>query len=318
MKQKRSIMKKIGSIVLISSLLMGTLLACSPKEDTSHGTESSDGYVAITNPAGEEISIPENIESIVSMAPTFTEVVVALGYGDKLVAVDTYSDYIEGLPADVKYFDLMAPDVEQLIALQPDLILVSTMSTKDGNDYYAQLEKEGITVVYIPSSDSIEGIYEDLMFMGQIFNEEAKGQTLVKEMKEEFRLVEEKAQTITDKKTVYFEIAAAPNLYTFGSGVFLDEIIRLVGAENIIDDKDGWTSISEEVIILKNPDVIITNVNYIENPTEEIKARDGWENVTAVKNNAVYYVDNMSSSHSNHTIIKALHEIAEAIYPDIY
>lgn len=312
-------MKKLRLIITLSMIFILALAGCQQQEqEVDSKTDLSDQYIAITNPEGQEISVPKNIERLVSMAPTFTEVIVDLGWADKLVAIDSYSDYIEGLPADMAYFDLMAPDVEQLIALKPDLVLVSTMSTKDGNDYYAQLEKEGISLVYIPSSDSIEGIYEDLIFMSQIFGEEAKGQELVDQMKDDFEQVAEKAKNISDKKKVYFEIAAAPNLYSFGTGVFLDEIISLVGAENILGDKEGWTSISEEVIIQKNPDVIITNVDYIENSPEEIKARAGWENVEAVKNDAVYYVDNMSSSHSNHTIVKALHQIAEAIYPDIY
>lgn len=314
-------MKKKLTVLTLCVLALLALAACgsgAKEEQNSEKNELSDSYRVIKNLEGKDISVPAEISRVVSMTPTFTEVIVALDHQNQLVAVDTYSNYIENLPEDVQYFDMMAPDVEQLIALNPDLVLVSTMSTKNGNDYYSQLEDEGITVLYIPSSDSIEGIYKDLAFMARVFGEEEKGQAMVEDMKKEFAAIEEKGKTISDKKKVYFEIAAAPNLYTFGRGVFLDEIIQVIGAENIIDDKEGWTSISEEAIISKNPDVIITNVDYVENATEEIKSRQGWENINAVKNNEVYYVDNMSSSHSNHTIIKALHQMASAIYPDVY
>ena len=77
-------------------------------------------------------------------------------------------------------------------------------------------------------------------------------------------------------------------------------------------------SVSEETVLASDPDVIITNVDYIENPVEEIKSRPGWENMKAVKNNDVYYVDNYATSHCNHNIITGLEQMAEAIYPDIY
>lgn len=95
-------------------------------------------------------------------------------------------------------------------------------------------------------------------------------------------------------------------------------MIELIGATNVLGNEQSWISVSEEAVIAANPDVIITNVNYIENPIDEIKSRAGWENINAIKNNEVYYVDNMASSLPNHNIIKALEEMAKAIYPDIY
>ena len=94
--------------------------------------------------------------------------------------------------------------------------------------------------------------------------------------------IKEIGSKITDKKKVYFEIGPAPNLYSFGNSTFLNEMIELVGAENIFKDINGWTSPSEEAVIDANPDVILTNVNYVENSIEEIKSRKGWENIKAI------------------------------------
>lgn len=311
-------MKKIITALMVT-LGLFSLVACNQSANQELGSSKVDeGYIAITAPDGKEIMVPEKIDSIISMAPSFTEVIMDLGYGDKLIAVDKNSQGIEGLPEDVLYLDMMTPDVEQIIALDPDLMWVSTMTTKDGAEHLLPLEKEGIPIVYIPSSDSIEGIYEDLIFMSKILGEEEKGQALVDSMKAKIAEIQEKSKAVTTVKKVYFEISAAPHLYSFGKGVFLDEMITMIGAENILRELDGWKSISEEIVLAANPDVIITNIDYIEDPVGEIKSRSGWENIGAVKNDQVYYIDNISSSRSNHNIIKALEEMARVIYPEVY
>ena len=137
-------------------------------------------------------------------------------------------------------------------------------------------------------------------------------------MKSQINEIAEKSKNIKQKKTVYFEISPAPSLYSFGNSTFLNEMIELVGAENIFKDENGWLAASAESIIDKNPDVILTNVDYIDNPIQEIKSREGFENINAVKNNQVYLIDKNSSSRPSQHIIKALNEMAKAIYPNVY
>ena len=113
-------------------------------------------------------------------------------------------------------------------------------------------------------------------------------------------------ETVTDRKTVYFEISAAPYCYSFGEGVFLNEMIDLIGAENVLAGQEGWLSVEEESVVSANPDVILTNVNYIEDPVGEILARPGWEGVTAVQNGGVCTIDNKTSSLPNENIVQAV------------
>lgn len=107
-------------------------------------------------------------------------------------------------------------------------------------------------------------------------------------------------------------------MYSFGRGVFLNEMIELIGAENILADQEGWLAVEGETVASANPDVILTNVNYLDDAVGEILSRSGWEGVSAIQNKQVYYIDNMSSSLSNHNIVKALDEMAKAVYPDAY
>ena len=320
-------MKKFISSILIALSIIYSLTACSaeqtpeakqPTEITNSNAADASKTLPTVDRANNQITVPEEINTIITMAPSIAEVLVDIGYGDKIIAADTQSKNIEGLPENIPYIDMMAPDAEQIIALKPDVIFASTMSLVDGNDPFKQLIDMGICVVYIPSSDSIEGIYEDIMFISNVMESNEKGQVLVDNMKTKIEEIKKISSTIEDKKSVYFEIAAAPSLYSFGTDVFLNEMIDIIGAKNVLSDQKSWIAVSEEAILAANPDVIITNVNYIEKPVDEILSRNGWDSITAVKNKNVYYVDNMASSLPNHHIIKALEEMAGFVYPDKY
>ena len=117
---------------------------------------------------------------------------------------------------------------------------------------------------------------------------------------------------------MYFEISAAPYCYSFGEGVFLDEMLELIGADNVLAGQEGWLSVDEEAVVAADPDVILTSVNYIDDPVGEITARAGWEGVAAVQNGEVYAIDNKTSSLPNVNVVQALREMAQAAYPDLY
>lgn len=311
-------MKRKSIFILTMICIIALLVACTNRGENPSQTVDNNTTLPMTDRAGNEISIPKEINKIISMSPANTEILVELGFGDKIIATDEYSKDIKGLPEDIPLFDMMAPDAEQIVALEPDIIFTTGMSMAEGNDPYKPIKDIGICVVFIPSSDSIEGIYEDIMFFAKSLSAEDKGIEVVNNMITKIEEIKEIGSSIENKKTVYFEIAAAPTLYSFGKGVFLNEMIEIIGAENVLAQHDMWISISEENVIASDPDVIITNVDYIDNPVEEIKSRSGWENMTAVKNNDVYFVDNYATSHANHFIIKGLEQMAEAVYPDIY
>jgi iron complex transport system substrate-binding protein len=318
-------MKQKLTLIIIMMIVLASLAACTgesqepPQQGQLEAEQNQpEANLPTMDRAGNEITIPAEINKIISISPSNTEMIVEMGYGDKLVAVDKYSGDIEGIPENIPYFDIMNPDVEQLVALEPDIIYATGMSMSDGNDPFKPIKDLGITVAYIPTSDSIEGIYDDIIFIADSLKVSDKGHNLVNNMKAKIDEFKEFSSTIEAKKTVYFEIAGAPKIYSFGSGVFLNEMIEIIGAENILADQEKWIAVSEEIVVAANPDVILTNVDYIENAVEQIKNRNGWEDVTAIKNNDVYYIDRDASSLSNHNIVTALDQMAQAIYPEIY
>lgn len=299
--------KRILALITSVLVVMMAIVGCSQKETVVKDRE------------GNDFKVPAKVDRIISTAPSNTEVLVELGLADKLVAVDKYSADIPGLPKNIELIDFSSPDPEAIVALDPDMIIASGHNkTGNSEDPFKVVKESGISVAYIPSSDSINGIYDDIMFISDITNTKEKGQQIVDNMKKQVKEIEKIGKTIKDKKRVYFEIGPAPNLYSFGNSTFLNEMIELVGGENIFKDQNGWISPSAESIIEKNPDVIITNVNYVESPTNEIKNREGWENIAAVKNGQVYVVDTNASSRPSQHIVKALKQMAEYINPDAY
>lgn len=299
-------MKKI--LALIMTLSIFVLSGCSSQTDRM-----------VTDREGTEINIPTKIEKIISTAPSNTEVLMALGLGDKLVAIDKYSTDIEGINTELPQIDFSNPDAETIIGLEPDIVIASGHNkTGSVEDPFKAISESGIPVVYIPSSDSIDGIYKDIEFIADVVNERSKGKEIVDDMKAQVEEIKAIGDKITDKKSVYFEISPAPYLSSFGKSTFLNEMIEIIGAKNIFENEEGWVSPTAEAIIDANSDVIITNAGYMENPTEEIKSRDAWENINAIKNNEVYLVDKNASSRPSQNVIKALEQMAKAVYPEHY
>lgn len=292
---------------LLCTLLVLTLLATAPAL----------AELPTADRAGNAITVPAEITRIISLAPSTTQVLEALGVLDSLVAVDNQTPmYVDGT-SELPQFDMMAPDVEQIAALEPDVVFASGLSYLDGNPF-AALTEMGVCVVDIPSSASIADVEDDIRFIAACLGKDAEGEAIVDEMSASIDAIAAIGATIEDKKTVLFEISALPYIYSFGAGTFLDEMITLIGAENVFGDQAGWLAVNEEDAVAANPDVILTNVNYIEDSVGEILSREGWDVVTAVANADVHYIDNGASSLPNQHIVDALIEMAVAVYPEAY
>lgn len=285
--------------------------------ETGEVTDSLDANL-ITDREGGTVQVPDSINTIVSTAPSITEILVGLGLGEKIIAADLYSSDVSGIDPSICTIDFYNLNIEELAVLSPDVIIISGMSMNGSDDPYTTLKDAGINVIYIPTSESIAGIKKDIEFLAGYTKTEEKGEALIKDIDSAVNDISAKASEVTIKKSVYFEIGEAPYLYSCGSGTFINEAIELAGAKNIYASETGWLSNSEESVIAANPDVIITNVSYDGYDFNEIRSRSGWENITAVKNGDVYSVDPNTTGRPSQHIVDGLYEIARAIYPNIY
>ncbi|MDR2176658.1 MAG: ABC transporter substrate-binding protein [Treponema sp.] len=265
---------------------------------------------------------PAGARRIIAASPSITEIITGLGLGSRIIAADPYS--ISLLPPGTKEVDFFNPDPEFIIGLEPDLIISTEVNTYGVADNpFKLLEDFGIRCFYIPTSAGIAEIKRDIRAIAAELGAADRGEELVNVMEREIQEVEDIARRFTAdpafrRKTVYLEISPAPDLYSMGRGTFMNEMIEIIGARNVFSDVTGWIAPSAEAILERNPDVILTNVNYTADPVGEIKARASFAAVTAVREGQVYLIDANSSSRPSQHITLALRQMARAVYPREY
>lgn len=313
-------MKKFTLTMMTLGLVATLGLAGCGKQEKKATTSSEKTEVTLPTKdrSGKEITLPKEATKIISLVPSTTEVIEDLGKTDQLIAVDTQSSTMMTDLKKLPQMDMMAVDAEKLIALKPQIVYVNDINLASSESVWKQVDDAGITVVNIPTSTSIKAIKEDVQFIADSLSEHEKGQKLIKTMDQEIDEVAKIGKTIKKPKTVLFEVAALPDIYSFGNGTFLNEMIETIGAKNVLANEKGWLPVTEEAAIAAKPEVILTNVNYMKDPAKEILARKNWENVPAVQNKEVFEIDNMSSSLPNNHITKALKQMAKAVYPEEY
>lgn len=285
-------MKKTTKLwaILIAAILLLAAFACSKPADKP-AEPTQDTSVTLVDMMGHEVTLEKPAERIVALTASDCEIVYALGAGDLLVGRGEYCDY----PAEV--FNVPSVEsggntnIEQILALNPDVVVMSSMAQTE--EQVKQLEDAGVAVVVNDAKD-IAGVYTSIEILGKLLGRDAEAQKIIEDMQAGFAEIE--ANKLDGTQTVYFEVSPLQwGLWTAGKGTFMNEIAEMMGLKNCFEDLDDWAQISEEQVLERNPDYIVTITMYWgEGPTpeEEIMSRPGWENVTAVKNGAILNLPN--------------------------
>ncbi len=312
-------------IAIILLFMVASISGCSannpgqtpqaPQEEINATKDGKTVYpLTIVDDTGTEVIIPAKPERIVSLLPSSTEILSALG--QEPIAVTQWDDY----PVDIKekaefvFEDALNPNLEQVLNLEPDMIMFWLTSPEDTNI----IRNLGIPVVVFDDKN-ISDIYETIDLVGKIIDTQAKATDLVEQMKDKEKVIEDKIAQLSEeqKRKIWLEVDSS--LYTAGSGTFLDEIITKAGGLNIAKDVQGWGQFNSEQIINRNPDVILETYSYSDkNVVDNIKTRNGWESIEAIKNDRVISLDNNIISRQGPRIIDGLEMIAQAIYPDLF
>ncbi|WP_240375018.1 ABC transporter substrate-binding protein [Bacillus piscicola] len=311
------------SVFLLALLLTG----CGNNSQDKDNTETqSDGTLmeeqnadettrTVEDDFGNTVTIDGSLNSIVSLAPSNTEILYALGLGDQITGVTEFCNYPEDVQNKPKVSDSVTVNVEEIIAQDPDLVVAYTIGEEGQLD---ALEEAGIPIFGIESATKIDDVYGDIEQIGAITGTEEKASELINEMKEKQADIVAKAKTVEEPKKVYFEISPAPDIWTAGKNTFQGEFFDLIGAENVFADIEGWSSINEEAVIDRSPEVILTSVHYEEDPVKNIKERDGWSSIPAVKKDNVYLTEEDIVSRPGPRIIEGMEEVASKVYPEIF
>lgn len=265
--------------------------------------------VTVTDMAGREIALDAPATKVVALTASDCEILAALGAEDTLVGRGEYCDYPESIlevPAVQSGADT---NLEQIIALEPQVVIMAKMAQTE--EQVAALEEAGIRVVVSDAQD-IEGVYTAIRLIGALVGRNDEAEAMVADMQSAFADIA--ARSENTGKTVYFEVSPLQwGLWTAGKGTFMDELATLCGLTNAFADVEGWAEISEEQVLERDPDYIVTiSMYYGEGPTpvEEIKSRAGWEGLKAVQNDAILNADSNEISRPG----PRLKDAAETLY----
>lgn len=290
--------KKLVSLFL--ALVMAFSLTAAFAESTA---------VTVTDMAGREITLDAPATKVVALTASDCEILAALGAEDTLVGRGEYCDYPESVlevPAVQSGADT---NLEQIIALEPQVVVMAKMAQTE--EQVAALEAAGIRVVVSDAQD-IEGVYTAIRLIGALVGRNDEAEAMVADMQSTFADIAAKSENTG--KTVYFEVSPLQwGLWTAGKGTFMDELATMCGLTNAFADVEGWAEISEEQVLERDPDYIVTiSMYYGEGPTpvEEIKARTGWDTLKAVQNDAIFNADSNEVSRPG----PRLKDAAEALY----
>ncbi len=305
--------RRLFPALLALCLAAGLLSGCGQQNGTQGPAPVGDDSFSVVDMRGREVTFDHVPKTIAALQASDVEVLYAIGAGDQLMGVGEYCNY----PADAQQKAVLASggntNIEQIISLAPDVLVVGKMAQT--TQQVQQLTDAGIPVVMTDPQD-IEGTYEAIQLMGRITGREKEARNLVDQMKDGFDVIRQKAHG--GDLTVYFEVSPLEyGLWAAGGNTFMEELCDMLGARNIFSDIDGWQQVSEEQVLERDPDVIITVTMYAgEGPTpvEEIAARPGWQNVKAVQNGRIYQADNDELTRPGPRLVDA----AEALYGFLY
>ncbi|MFP4020707.1 MAG: ABC transporter substrate-binding protein [Halanaerobium sp.] len=274
--------------------------------------------IEYTDDLDREITVEQEVQRIVSLAPAITEVIYALGLEDKLAAVSSACDYPEQAlnKEDVGRID--EPNIEKIVALEPDLVIAASVTKIET---LKRLSELGIkTIGFKPGSinDTITMI-EDISYL---LSAEEKGAEISKEMETEYQrlqnMVEQKLED-NERPRVFYQIWSDP-LYTAGRGTFIDSLIADAGGYNIAREAEGsWPTYNNESLIAADPEVYISSEHST--PTgltlAELSQKDIFREVSAFKNDRLYLVDQDLVNRPSPRIIEGYKEFIRAIFPEL-
>jgi len=309
-------MKTYRSLILwgLLVLLIIALVGCAGAK-TPQGAAPKP--ISVVDNAGRTVEIAKTPQRIISLAPSNTEILFALGLGDKVVGVTDFCNYPEEAKSIEQVGTYFDPNIEKIFSLSPDLVLAIADLPED---VIAKMEELGIPAPILNPAD-LEGILANIQLVGKATGAEKEAEALVSEMRGRIAAVTEKASEVKERPSVFCEIDATDpsKPWASGPGSFMDAMIRLSGGTNVAADAESpWPQLSAEEIIAKDPDIIILADSKFGVTPESVRERPGWEVITAVKEGAIFDIDDDLISRPGPRIVDGLEAVARIIHPELF
>jgi len=270
----------------------------------------------VTDHLGRQVTITAPPARIVSLAPSNTEMVYAVGMGHAVVGVTDYCDYPPEVSAVTRVGGYANPSLEKVVSLHPDLVLAGSNHT----EILDQLGNLGLTTIVVDSRN-LDGVLQSLRLIGRATGADEMAAQLIDELEVELRKLQDKVGTIADKDrvTVYYEVWADP-LMSAGLGSFIHDLIIMAGGINVAGEAEkAYPKLSPEAVIKANPDVILfpTYHGTGAQTVDSISGRPGWGTVAAIRNGRIYGIDGNLVSRPGPRIVACLKAFIRVLYPEL-
>lgn len=325
MHKKASLTLLVLMFLFVASLTGACGGAGSPASDSPNdggnsgkggsGSEKASGYpLTITDAVGRKVTFDGRPERIVSMAPSVTETLFAVGAGNRVVGVTTSDDYPPEAKAIEAVGDYEGPNVEKVLSLETELMILSFDGLTKG--YAEDMEQKTKATVVVLNPKTVDEAISSIGLVAKVVDEEEKGQVVTERLRGELKQIEDKVATEPSPK-VFYEVWGDP-LQTAGPGSFIDDAIKRAGGKNVAaDTNEAYPQYSKETLLQKDPDYyLVGESNGV--PAEQIAGRPGYSALSAVKEDRVMVVNDDLVVRPGPRIVEGVREIAEAIHPGAF
>jgi iron complex transport system substrate-binding protein len=307
-------------IACLIAVIAALALACGDDDDDDEAAEPTEEATAsasdesafpltLTDDLGTEVTLEAPPLAIVALAPSFVEVLYAIGAEETIVAADENTDYppeAESIPK-ISSFE---PSVEAIASYEPDLVLYFY----DPGGLQQSLDDLGIASFYLETPITVDGVYEQIATIGELTGHSKEATNVVEDMEAEIEATVADVDT-SNGPSVFHELD--PQLFTVGPGSFPHEVYTLLGATNIAESTgEAFPQITQEAVIAENPEVIILADTDFGESADSVAARPGWDQISAVQNDRVYEYTSALLSHASPRLVEDIIELTTVLYPE--
>ncbi len=268
--------------------------------------------LVVTDGFDREVTIESEPQTILSLAPSITEIVFSLGLGDRLVGRTDYCNFPEEANAIESIGSLREPNIEAIIALNPELVIASTHFSEE---VLVKLEEAGLTVAVLTAQENFDGVYKIIGQIGEIFNVDENAKVLVSDMKSEVASILSAVEGV-EKKSVYYVVGFGEwGDYSATGDTFIHEMLEMAGGENIASDGLDW-KFNIETVIERDPEVVICSELFDTKSTLEVT--DKYMDLTAVKKGRLLEINPDILSRQGPRLAEGLKAIAKLLHPELF
>lgn len=268
--------------------------------------------LTIVDSSDKEIVIEKKPEKVITLAPSLTEVIYAIGAEDTLKGRTNYCTYPPEVSEIASVGTLRSPSIETIAEISPDLIIASTHFKEET---MTQLNDLGLTVVVLNPQDSFEGVYEVIEKTGLILDAQEEAQAVIADMQQRVNAVEAAVKDLEPTNVYYVVGFGEYGDYTAGAGTFIHHMIGMAGGDNAAADMEGW-KYNLESLVEKDPYMLICSENN--DAKAGIEAANGYMDLTAVKEGRLFEIDNNLLDRQGPRLAEGLEALAKLLHPEAF